>query len=98
MLGRGEVPALVLSRQHVVNRDEDAQDEQDAGRGQRPVPGLPPRKQPGNVTPLAERVQEHADQTRDQEPGSQLGQLGLQELDHDPRADERGTEPGKRAK
>ena len=68
------------------------------GRGQRPVPGLPPRKQPGNVTPLAERIQEDADQTRDQEPASQLDQAGLQEPDRDPRADERGTDPGERAK
>ena len=62
LLVRGEVPAFVLPRADVVDRDENAEHSEHARGRERAVAGLPPREDLHDFAPLTERVRQHADE------------------------------------
>jgi hypothetical protein len=62
LLGGRQVPALVLARADVVDRDEDAEDDEHAGSRQGAVPRLAVRKDAYHLAPFAGGVGEDADE------------------------------------
>ncbi len=72
LLGGREVPPLVLPRADVVDGDENAEDHERADDGQRAVAGLAAREQLRDVAPLAEDVDEQADEAGVREVGRVL--------------------------
>ena len=97
LFGR-EVPALVLAGADVVDGHEDAEDHEDAHAGERAVAGLPPREEVRDLAPLAERVEEHADEARPGKVGRVLLPGRIPEADRDGDENQRRPEPSDRTK
>ncbi len=58
-LVRGQIPALALARAEVVDRDEDAEEHDDADDRHGAVSGAAPLVEGGDVAPLAGHVDQH---------------------------------------
>ena len=93
LLVGGQVPALVLTRPDVVDRDQDAQDDQDADAHERAVSRLAPREHLDDVAPLSEDVDEKADQAGVEEVGHVLVLLRIPEPDARRREQRRDAQP-----
>ena len=93
LLRGGQVPPLVPPRRQVVDADENGENDRDAGKGQRSESRLPARERPNDFTPLAQDVEQRADQAGDRQPGVERLQLGTKEPDRDGGKDQCDTEP-----
>ena len=97
LLGRGQVPPLVPSRGQVVDPDQDREHHRDAGKRQRAEARLPAGERANDLAPLAEDVEERADQARDRQPVVERLLLGPEEADRDGCKDQRDAEPAEKS-
>ena len=90
---RGQVPAQVLAREHVVQGDDDGRHQDDAGAGEGPVAGLPPRERPADLAPVAGAVQQDAREAGEGQRPAQRLQVGRDQPREHRREDEQRARP-----
>ena len=93
LAGGGQVPALVLARRDVVERRQDRENHEYGRHRNRAEARRPPGEQPGHLAPLAERVQQDADQAAPRQPARVRLPLRLDEEDGDRGQHEHGPQP-----
>ena len=89
---RRQVPPLVVARGQVVDRGQDAEHDEDAGGGERAEARLPAGEVTRDLAPLAEDVEQRADQAADGQ-AVPPAPFRPQEADRDRGEDERDAEP-----
>ncbi len=96
LVRRRQVPALVVAARQIVDGREDAEHDQDARERQRAEARLASGELAGDLAPLAEHVEERADQPRQRERAVPLP-FRPELRDGDRREDERDAEPAEKS-